>query len=84
MKVKWNILNVEDQEKHWWGILYQQNYPSQVYPSKYETHHKQDNLARNMKRSNAEDFPDGAVDKNLPANAGHTCSIPAPGISHML
>ena len=29
-------------------------------------------------------FPGGAVVKNLPANAGDTGSIPAPGRSHML
>ena len=28
-------------------------------------------------------FPGGAVDKNLPANAGDTGSIPGPGRSHM-
>ena len=30
-----------------------------------------------------EDFPGGAVVKNLPANAGDTGSIPVPGRSHM-
>ena len=30
------------------------------------------------------DFPGGAVDKNPPANAGDTGSIPGPGRSHML
>ena len=29
------------------------------------------------------DFPDGAVVKNLPANAGDTGSSPGPGRSHM-
>ena len=29
-------------------------------------------------------FPGGAVDKNLPANAGDTGSIPGPGRSHVL
>ena len=29
------------------------------------------------------DFPCGAVDKNLPANAGDTGWIPGPGRSHM-
>ena len=29
------------------------------------------------------DFPDGAVVKNLPANAGDMGSIPGPGRSHM-
>ena len=28
-------------------------------------------------------FPGGAVDKNPPANAGDTGSIPGPGRSHM-
>ena len=28
-------------------------------------------------------FPGGAVDKNLPADAGDTGSIPGPGRSHM-
>ena len=30
-----------------------------------------------------QDFSGGAMDKNLPANAGDTGSIPAPGRSHM-
>ena len=30
------------------------------------------------------DFPDGAVVKNPPANAGDTSSMPGPGRSHML
>ena len=30
------------------------------------------------------DFPDGTVDKNPPANAEDTGSIPGPGRSHML
>ena len=30
-----------------------------------------------------EDFPGGAVVKNLPANAGDTGLIPGPGRSHM-
>ena len=29
------------------------------------------------------DFPDGPVDKNLPANAGDTSSIPGPGRFHV-
>ena len=29
------------------------------------------------------DFPGGTVEKNLPANAGDTGSIPDPGRSHM-
>ena len=29
------------------------------------------------------DFPGGTVVKNLPANAGDTCSSPGPGRSHM-
>ena len=28
-------------------------------------------------------FPGGTVVKNLPANAGDTCSSPGPGRSHM-
>ena len=32
---------------------------------------------------NVQGFPDGAVVKNLPANAGDTGSIPGPGRSHM-
>ena len=31
-----------------------------------------------------QDFPDGAVVKNMPANAGDTGSSPGPGRSHML
>ena len=30
-----------------------------------------------------QDFPDGAVVKNPPANAGDTGSSPGPGIFHM-
>ena len=29
------------------------------------------------------DFPGGAVDRNLPANAGHMCSIPGAGRFHI-
>lgn len=83
MKVKWNILNVET-KKNIDEEFYISKFPSQVYPSKYETHHKQDNLARNMKkRSSAEDFPDGAVDRICLLTQG-TCVRSAPGISHML
>ena len=32
---------------------------------------------------NTLDFPSGSVVKNLPANAGDTGSVPAPGRSHM-
>ena len=35
------------------------------------------------KREQETDFPDGAVVKNLPANAGDTGSSPGPGRSHM-
>ena len=35
-------------------------------------------------KGNAGDFPGGTVDKNSPANAGDTGSIPGPGRSHML
>ena len=31
-----------------------------------------------------EDFPAGTVDKNSPANAGNTGSVPGPGRFHML
>ena len=31
----------------------------------------------------SQDFPDGAVVKNPPANAGHMGSSPGPGRSHM-
>ena len=31
----------------------------------------------------AQDFPGGAVVKNLPANAGYMDSSPGPGRSHM-
>ena len=30
------------------------------------------------------DFPGGTVDKNLPADAGDTGSIPDPGRAHLL
>ena len=36
-----------------------------------------------LKLTQIGDFPDGAVVKNLPANAGDTGSIPGPGRSHM-
>ena len=35
-------------------------------------------------RSIAQDFPGGTVDKNLPASARDTGSIPSPGRFHML
>ena len=35
-------------------------------------------------RNQHEDFPGGAVVKNLPPKAGNTCSIPDPGRFHML
>ena len=34
--------------------------------------------------SNEHDFPDGAVDKNRPASAGDTGSIPGLGRFHMM
>ena len=34
-------------------------------------------------KKNEMGFPSGAVDKNLPANAGDMGSIPGPGRSHM-
>ena len=42
--------------------------------------HKSHDAAKKKKK----DFPGGAVDKNPPANAGDTGSIPGPGRSHML
>ena len=36
------------------------------------------------KNCNKGDFPDGAVGKNLPSNAGSTGLIPGPGRLHML
>ena len=38
------------------------------------------NMVKNMY---TRDFPDGAVVKNPPANAGDTGSSPGPGRSHM-
>ena len=38
----------------------------------------------NVRISNFWDFPDGAVVKNPPANAGDMSSIPGPGRSHTL
>ena len=37
----------------------------------------------NQPKEIAAGFPGGAVVKNLPANAGHTGSIPGPGRSHV-
>ena len=37
-----------------------------------------------VKNSYKWDFPDGTADKNLPANAGDTGSVPGPGKFHML
>ena len=37
-----------------------------------------------FKKDLEEGFPGGAVDKNLPANAGETGSVPGPGRSHVL
>ena len=34
-------------------------------------------------KTKCQGFPDGAVVKNLPANAGDTGSSPVPGRSHM-
>ena len=42
-------------------------------------HIKKNNNLKKKKRG----FPGGAVEKNLPANAGDTGSIPGPGKSHM-
>ena len=38
---------------------------------------------KKKKNYEAQDFPGGAVVKNLPANAGDTGLIPGLGISHM-
>ena len=37
-----------------------------------------------MALKNMEEFPGGALDKNLSDNAGDSGSIPSPGRSHML
>ena len=37
-----------------------------------------------LRTAEIQDFPGGAVAKNLPANAGDTGSIPGLGRSHML
>jgi len=39
---------------------------------------------RVLDKSQEEDFPGSIVDKNPPANAGNSSSIPGPGRSHML
>jgi len=41
-------------------------------------------LAEWIKRKHDLNFPGGAMDKNPPANAGDTGSIPGPGRFHML
>ena len=40
-------------------------------------------LATVSLKINKQDFPGGAVAKNMPANAGDMSSIPGPGRSHM-
>ena len=37
----------------------------------------------NANQNYSEDFPGGAVDKNLPTNAGNVGSIPSQGRFHM-
>ena len=41
------------------------------------------NYLSSILKSSKEDFPGGTVDKNLPADAGDTGSIPGLGRSHM-
>ena len=41
------------------------------------------NKTSELKLQGLRDFPGGAVDKNLPANAEDTGSSPGPGRSHM-
>ena len=40
-------------------------------------------VEKESKKKNVRDFPGGAVDKNLPANAGDTGSISGLGRSHV-
>ena len=40
--------------------------------------------ALGLEKNDFLDFPGGLVNKNLPANAGDTSSIPGPGRFHML
>ena len=40
-------------------------------------------MVLNVKMQNYRGFPGGAVVKNLPANAGDTCSSPGLGRSHL-
>ena len=40
-------------------------------------------MEKNLKKNIYVGFPDGAVDKNLPATAGDTGLIPGQGRSHM-
>ena len=47
-----------------------------------DIHVQKMNLDTDLKHS-SQDFPGGAVVKNLPANAGDTGSSPGPGRSHM-
>ena len=41
------------------------------------------NIKQRTLFKNGQDFPGGTVDKNLPANAGDTGSIPGPESFHM-
>ena len=40
-------------------------------------------FSTSFQKTKNRDFPGGAVDKSLPANAGDTGSTPGPGRSHM-
>ena len=42
-----------------------------------------DNMVMTFLKEANQDFPGGAVVKNLPVNAGDMGSIPGPGRSHM-
>ena len=39
---------------------------------------------KNIHQEDIQHFPDGTVDKNLPANTGDMALIPCPGRFHML
>ena len=44
---------------------------------------QKDIIANLLDKKEVENFPGGAVDKNPPASAGDTGSIPGPGRSHL-